>query len=329
VALPDFFIAGAPKAGTTALHAALARHPDLYLSSVKEPKFFLTDGPPPAQGGPGDAKTYREHVWRRPEYEALFAPAPAGTIRGESTPFYLYNLAAQQRIHKLVPQARMIIVLRDPIERAHSNWTHLWSAGLDPIDDFVRACDAEDRRVAAGWADFWHYKRIGLYGAQLDHLHTVFPAEQVLLLRYRDLVDNPAGALDRICAFLGIRPGLIAEIPRENVTAHPDQTLRHQYLSRVLRTGSAVTTRLPGHPARALIDRLESSLQRGAAPRRPLTWQQRQALIPYFEADVRLLENLTGQDFSGWLRPRQDSGGRVGARPAGQRQARNGRPRAF
>jgi hypothetical protein len=329
VALPDFFIAGAPKAGTTALHAALARHPGLYLSPVKEPKFFLTDGPPPAQGGPGDAKTYREHVWRKPDYEALFASAPSGTIRGESTPFYLYNLAAQQRIHKLIPQARMIIVLRDPIERAHSNWTHLWSAGLDPIDDFVRACDAEDRRVTAGWADFWHYRRIGLYGGQLDHLYTMFAADQVLLLRYRDLRENPAGALDRICAFLGVRQGLIAEIPRENVTAHPDQTRRHQYLSRALRTGSAVTTRLPGQPAKAVIDKLESALQRGAAPRRPLTWQQRQALIPYFEADVRLLENLTGRDFSSWLLPRPDSGGLVGARPAGQRQARNGRPRAF
>jgi len=329
VALPDFFIAGAPKAGTTALHAALARHPQLYLSGVKEPKFFLTDGPPPAQGGPGDAKTYREHIWRQPDYEALFAPAPAGTIRGESTPFYLYSPAAQQRINKLIPQAKMIIVLRDPIERAHSNWAHLWSSGLDPIDDFVRACDAEDRRVAAGWAEFWHYKRIGLYGEQLEHLYTMFAAEQVLLLRYIDLVDNPSDTLDRICAFLGVRQGLVADVPRENVTAHPDHTRRHQYLSRVLRSGSAITTRLPGHPAKALIDRLEGSLQRGAAPRRPLTWQQRQALIPFFEGDVRLLENMTGQDFSRWLLPRQYSGGLVGARPTGQRQARNGRPRAF
>ena len=329
MALPDFFIAGAPKAGTTALHAALARHPELYLSAVKEPKFFLTDGPPPAQGGPGDAKTYREHIWRRPDYEALFASAPPGTITGESTPFYLYNFAAQQRINKLIPQARMIVVLRDPIERAHSNWTHLWSAGLDPIDDFVGACGAENRRVAAGWADFWHYKRIGLYGEQLEHLYTLFPPEQVLLFRYRDLVNNPAGTLDRICAFLGIRQGLIDQVPRENVTAHPDQTLRHQYLSKVLRTGSAITSLLPGHPAKELIDRLEGTLQRGAAPRRPLTWQQRQALIPFFEADVRLLGNLTGQDFSSWLLPREASGGQVGTRPAGQRQARNGRPRAF
>src|ERR1700758_1115028 len=106
MALPDFFIAGAPKAGTTAVHAALARHPALYMSAVKEPKFFLTDGPPPDQGGPGDVKTYREHVWRRADYEALFAAAPAGQLRGESTPFYLYNRDAQRRIRDQIPRAK-------------------------------------------------------------------------------------------------------------------------------------------------------------------------------------------------------------------------------
>jgi hypothetical protein len=329
VALPDFFVAGAPKAGTTALHAALAYHPQLYMSAVKEPKFFLTDGPPPTRGGPGDVKTYREHVWQRADYEALFDPAPPGTLRGESTPFYLYDRAAQLRIRALVPQARLILVLRDPVERAHSNWTHLWSAGLDPIDDFARACAAEDERIAAGWADFWHYKRLGLYGEQLQHLYSVFSRQRVLSFKYRDLVDDPAGTLDKICAFLGVEQGLIAQVPRENVTAHPQQTRRHQHLSRILRTGSALTSRLPGHPGKAMIDRLEGSLQQGAAARRPLTWTERQSLIPFFEADNRLLSELTGDDFGHWLQPRPASGGLVGARPTGQRQARNGRPRDF
>jgi Sulfotransferase family len=329
VALPNFFVAGAPKAGTTALHAALARHPELYMSAVKEPKFFLTDGPPPAQGGPGDAKTYRENVWRRADYEALFDGAPPGALRGESTPFYLYSQAAQQRIRTLVPDARMIVVLRDPIERAHSNWTHLWSAGLDPIDDFVRACDAEDRRIAAGWADFWRYKRLGLYGEQVEHLYSVFPADRVLLMRYRELLGNPVGTLNRICVFLGVSPDLISDLPRENVTAHPDQTRRHRYLSKLLRAGTAITTALPRRSARVMIDKLEGSLQQGAAPRRPPTWAQRQALMPFFESDIRLLEDITGDDYSGWLGPREDSGGLVGTRPAGQQQARNGRVREF
>src|SRR5664280_3081429 len=78
MSLPDFLLIGAPKAGTTALHAALAHHPDLYLSPVKEPKFFLCDGPPPRGVGPGDAHSYREWVWRRDDYERLFDAAPPG-----------------------------------------------------------------------------------------------------------------------------------------------------------------------------------------------------------------------------------------------------------
>jgi hypothetical protein len=326
MALPDFFIAGAPKAGTTALHAALSRHPSLYMSAVKEPKFFLSDGPPPNRGGPGDAQTYREHVWRREDYEALFDPAPPGTLRGESTPFYLYNRAAQQRIRALVPGARLIVILRDPVERAHSNWTHLWSAGLDPVGDFVAACGEEERRIAAGWAPFWHYTALGRYGEQLEQLYSVFPGDQVLVFRYRALLESPAQVLDRICGFLGVEQGVITEVPRENVTTHPQLSLRYHVVSRALRVASAASV-VPG--AAAARRSLERVLQRDGSPRRPLTWEQRRALIPRFEADIRLLEVITAEDYSDWLQPRGDSGGLVGARPTGQRQARNGRPREF
>jgi hypothetical protein len=329
MAMPDFFIAGVPKAGTTALHVALAQHPALYMSAVKEPKFFLTDGPPPAQGGPGDAKTYREHIWRQSDYEALFDSAPAGVLRGESTPFYLHSRDAQRRIRAQIPGAKLIVVLRDPVERAHSNWTHLWSAGLDPIGDVVQACAEEDRRIAAGWAEFWQYTSLGRYGEQLVHLFGLFPREQVLVFRYRALIDNPAKALDRVCAFLRVPQGVLTQIPRENVTAHPDPTLRHRAVARTLRAGSAVTAAVPGHAGSGVISRLERILQQDAAPRKPLTWAERQALIPSFETDIKLLETVTGEDFSDWLGPRGDSGGLVGARPSGQRQARNGRPRSF
>ena len=126
--MPHFLVVGVPKAGTTALHAALQQHPQLFLPQVKEPKYFLTDGPPPTRGGPGDLETYREHVWRRADYEALFAPVPAGMLTGECTPFYLYDRDAQRRIKAAIPDARLIVIVRDPVERAHSNWTHLWGA---------------------------------------------------------------------------------------------------------------------------------------------------------------------------------------------------------
>jgi hypothetical protein len=328
VTLPDFLVIGAPKAGTTALHSALTRHPELFMSPVKEPKFFLTDGPPPARGGgPGDIQTYREHIWRRGDYEALFAPAPAGSLCGESTPFYLYDHAAQRRIRTLIPHARLIVILRDPVERAHSNWTHLWSAGLEPIGDFVRACAAEEQRVAAGWAAFWHYTRLGRYGEQLDHLLTVFPRDQVLILRYRALVDVPAATLDEICGFLGVWQGIIAEVPRENVTAHPGSSISHRAVSKAVRAATTWGRHLPGNTGIVITKPLERFLQQNARERQPLTWEQRQAVLPYFENDIRLVEKVTEADFGGWLQPRERSGGLVGSRPPGQSQARNGQPR--
>ncbi len=329
MALPDFFVAGVPKAGTTALHSALARHPSLYMSPVKEPKFFLTDGPPPAEGGPGDLKTYREHVWRRTAYEALFDGARAGHIKGESTPFYLFSRDAQVRIKALIPDAKLIVVLRDPVERAHSNWAHMWSAGLDPSGDFLDACASEQQRIAAGWADFWRYTGLSMYGEQLRHLYTVFPRERVLVFRYRALLADPVPVLDRVCSFLGVRTGLLTEVPRENVTAQPHATARHSVVSAARRASTTLSALLPGHLGAKMTDQLENILQQDAAPRRPLTWEQREALVPVFKADIALLEDITGEDFSDWLQPRGESGGLVGARPTGQRQARNGRPRQF
>ena len=186
--LPHFVIAGAPKAGTTALHGALATHPGLYLSPVKEPKYYLTDGrPPPLSGqrGPGDAHSAQEWIWRRERYLALFDDAPAGSVRGESTPFYLYDRAAQRRLVADVPDVKVVVVVRDPVDRAYSNWAHLRADGLEPEADFLTAVRAEEQRIAAGWAPFWHYRGLGTYGAQLRDLYAHVPRERTMLLRYR------------------------------------------------------------------------------------------------------------------------------------------------
>jgi len=162
---------------------------------------------------------------------------------------------------------------------------------------------------------------------QLEHLYQVFPREQVFVFRYRALLERPAESLDQICGFLGVPRGVVTEVPRENVTAHPEPTLRHRAVSRALRVSAAATALLPGMSA--MTDSLERMLQRDSPPRQPLTWAERQALIPRFEADIARLEDITGESFTDWLQPRGDSGGLVGARPAGQSQARNGKPREF
>ena len=150
---PDALVIGAPKAGTSALHAALARHPEVYASAVKEPKYYLCgDAPPPAYCGPGDAHSQQEWVWRRADYLSLFDPAPAETVRLESTPFYLYLPDARRRIAEDLPDVRLVAIIRDPVDRAYSNWMHLWVDGLEPEADFCAAWRAEEARIDAGWA---------------------------------------------------------------------------------------------------------------------------------------------------------------------------------
>jgi hypothetical protein len=304
MALPDFFLLGAPKAGTTALHAALAQHPQLYLSPVKEPKFYLCDGRPPrgfGQRGPGDAHSAREWIWRRNRYEALFDAAPAGALRGESTPFYLYDHAAQQRIQADVPAAKLLVVLRDPVDRAYSNWMHLWSDGLEPIDDFATAWAAEDRRVAAGWAPFWHYRRLGLYGEQLRGLIDRFGREQVHVLRYRDLVETPVQALDAVCAFLGVATGVIAGARRANSHAYVPPSPRATALARTLRAGAALGAYAPPQIWRRLSRPLLATLQRDHARRPVLDPDLRLRLVEVYREDNALLGELTGRSFVDWM----------------------------
>ncbi|MEU4237210.1 sulfotransferase domain-containing protein [Actinoplanes sp. NPDC026619] len=300
--LPDFLIAGVPKAGTTALHAALQPHPSLFLSAVKEPKFFLFDGPPPRHGGPGDVQTYQEHVWRRADYEALFAPAPPGTLRGEATPFYLYDLKAHERMAALVPDAKIILLLRDPVDRAHSNWTHLWIAGLESEADFLDACRAEPARIEAGWADFWHYTRLGLYGSQIESLYKHFPREQVLLLRYRELKDSPAVTLDRVCAFLGVETGVLSAIPRENVNRHVvEDNPVNAVLRRLLRAGGEFGHRFPVPARLAARGPLLTLLHRKQGTRPVTTPAERAELLPLFADDIALLQDVTGARYDDWL----------------------------
>jgi hypothetical protein len=299
--LPDFLVAGVPKAGTSALHAALVRHPQLFLPEVKEPKFFLTDGPPPSAGGPGDRQTYQEHVWRRADYEALFDPAPPGTLRGEATPFYLHDLASHGRIARLIPHARLILVLRDPVDRAHSNWSHLWGAGLEPEADFLRAVQLEPARRARGWAAFWHYTDLGRYGSQLRHLLEHFPREQILLLRYRDLRDDPRGTVDRVCRFLGVATGRVSDIPPENVRHYVADTPTNAVLRLVLRNGGRIGHRFPVPVRRSFSRPLLALLHREHGRRPKVTPAQRAALLPRFVEEIELLQDVSGESYGDWL----------------------------
>ena len=299
---PDFFLIGAPKAGTSALHAALAQHPALFLSPVKEPKYYMCgDSPPPAYKGPGDAHSNQEWVWQRDRYLALFDQAPAGRLRGESTPFYLYNRDARRRIAADNPDAKLIAVLRDPVDRAYSNWMHLRMDGLEPQGDLVEAARREQERVDAGWAPFWHYRGLGMYGRQVKDLLDHFPREQVLLLRYRTLVDHPVDTLDRVSDFLGVERARVASVPSDNSRPFVQHGRRAQTIGTVIRAGARIGQFFPPEVWRRASRPLIAQLHKGGDPNRPaLTPDQRAELLAPHLPDIELLEKVTGESYDEW-----------------------------
>jgi hypothetical protein len=304
-AAPDFFLIGAPKAGSTALHDALAKHPQLYASPVKEPKFFLTDGRPrrSAHRGPGDAHSAREWVWQPERYRRLFADAPPDALRFESTPFYLWDKASHARIARAVPSAKLIAVIRDPVDRAYSNWTHLRADGLEPEAQFLAACRAEPQRVALGWAPFWRYLDLGRYGEQFNSLFRYFDPAQVKVIRYRDLVDAPQQTLDGVCAFLGVATGVLSPPPDANLGRWAPDGVVNRTLRHAVRGGAAAGSLVHPQVWRTVQRPLLTALQRGSSPRPRLRNLERAALVPHFAEDNALLSDLLGVDYSDWLAP--------------------------
>lgn len=193
--LVNFIIAGAQKAGTTALFDHLADLPGISLSTVKEVHFFDDD----------------TVDWSRSDYGAYhahFSPTP-GTVVGEATPIYLYWPRSLERIAAYNPAMRLIVMLRDPVERAWSHWRMetARSAERRPFAWCIR--QGRQRLFASepwGHNREFSYVERGFYGDQLDRLFQIFPREQVLFLKADDLRTDPNTVLAQVCAYLGAPP---------------------------------------------------------------------------------------------------------------------------
>lgn len=188
-----FLVAGVQKGGTTALYDYLAEHPALNLSMEKEPHFFDDD---------------RGVDWSDPDYalyDAAFMDRPG--LRGEATPIYLYWPTCLERIARYNPAMRLILLFRDPVERAWSHWRMEHARGweTEPFGWCIREGRARvDDPAAPGCHRVFSYVERGFYAAQLERTWARFPIEQVLCLRSQDLENDPDGTLALICAFLGI-----------------------------------------------------------------------------------------------------------------------------
>ena len=203
----DFVVAGVKKAGTTALDAYLREHPEICMGDIKEVHFFDED----------------EHFsGRRPDYRvyhAFFSPRPSHKLLGDATPSDMYWPHGRERIHAYNPAMKFILLLRNPVERAYSEWNINRGKGNEKLS-FWDALQSESERLRDPTPNErrrFAYVGRGRYAAQIEDIWRYFPREQTLILKSEALLQRPQETLDAICAFLGVTPMPIVSAKAENV----------------------------------------------------------------------------------------------------------------
>ncbi|HWB65610.1 MAG TPA: sulfotransferase [Mycobacteriales bacterium] len=296
--LPNFLILGAPRAATTSLHYYLQEHPDICMSTTKEPNFFLFDhaASPPRPYVGSDPRIVAKSVIDRAAYERLFTK-PGATAIGEASPLYLYTRESPEEIARHIPDARLIAIVREPIARAYSHFRYVFTdLRGDAVMPAFRA--AVERELPLGYAPYQpgeHSLRLGRYAEQLQRYLDVFPREQLLVLDYDEVVAQPDDSLARICRLLGVADsfGFNTELKYNPATASPSVRL----LDRMIRPIRPQLKRaLPPRVAAALARRRAvATAGRQAAPD-PIPDDLRRRLTDYYADDLAWLAQEFGID---------------------------------
>jgi Sulfotransferase domain len=295
--LPDFLILGAPKAGTTAIYHALKQHPGVFMPKQKELRFFAFDGKKIEKGDPVNRKvvtdidTYRGH----------FSDAEGSQIKGEASPGYLSSEEAPGRIRSTVPEARLIAILRNPVERAFSHFLFAVQQGYEPPDaKFLQA-------LRDPYVDYRGFRRRrpyvidGLYGRSLSRYLQLFGREQLHLIRYEELEASPQRVLHELYLFLeldtaGTESGESAELTQGYAASGmPRNALLHTVLKSrpVSRSLKLMFGASKGEGHRAAL--VGKNLYKPALTEDE--WMQAREL---FQADIEVLEDLICWDCGAW-----------------------------
>jgi hypothetical protein len=312
--IPNFFIVGAPKAGTTSLYAYLEQHPQIYMSPLKETYYFASEvrvenfsaderarvtreAHGLAQYLRGDMRTKRfgAVVSSWDDYLKLFQQARDEIAIGEATPHYLWSETAARNIAARIPHARIIISLRNPVDRAFSNYLHMLTAGATRRS-FREQIDANLRCTDKKFGLDWPFLEFGQYTQQIQRYLEQFPRTQIHISLYEDLEGAPERLMSDLFAFLGVDRDFGTNVSR-----------RHNQPAIPKSAAAAYAMKLPLLPRMVKIvpapmrQRLRSLLLRSRASL-AMDPTDRAFLTDYYREEIGKLAALLDRDLSGWLR---------------------------
>ncbi|NNM16846.1 MAG: sulfotransferase, partial [Bacteroidia bacterium] len=203
---PNFLIIGAEKSGTTSLYHYLNQHPDVFMTPEKEPFFYIfKNGTPAILGEHIDDDVFlRTRIKSDELYANQFEGAHNESAVGEASASYIYMKEAAENIASDIPDTKIIVVLRNPVERAYSNFLHCIKRGVEPMRDFNQYVDTneEEKRISTNKGLVLYYLEKGFYSKHLSEYYNRFPKSNIKVILYEDLKLIPEDALKEIYDFL-------------------------------------------------------------------------------------------------------------------------------
>ena len=298
MALPHFIVIGAGRSGTTSLHHCLKQHPDVYMCPHKSPNYFVSQEEQPSREGPRVRAMARQWVSDRKEYERLFDGARGIKIRGEVSPVYLQATSAPGAIHDACPDAKLIAVLRNPIDRAYAHFLGRRRDGLEGRRDFSEVVKEELADPLPDDVAFGSYLGCGRYHHFLQGYYERFAPERIKVFLFDALQNDMQGLMAEVYEFLEVDTGFVPDTAyRHNRSGEIENPVVRQIWTRsaplrtFLRPLWPEFVRDAVHPLRSV-----------ALVKPELDAAIRTRLVSVFREDVNQLQNLIGRDLSHWLR---------------------------
>ena len=297
VRVPGLIVIGAARSGTTALYEQLRQHPQIFLSPSKEANYFAFEGEPLDYRGPG-ADFVNNSVATWDDYVNLFADAPSDAVIGDISPLYLYAPKAAERIRTRLPDAKLVAILRNPIDQAFSHFQYARAWTIEPLESFDAALDAEPQRLRDHWQPLFQYSDFPRYAEQIRRFQAHFPPSQLKIFLYEDYRADPHGVLREIFEFVGVDADFVPTLdPRTNMGGDPRSPLLQSIIMRPNLLGSLAAVFLP----QALRRRIRDRLSRLNVVRADLSPSARERLAAKLRPEILDLQGLLGRDLSMWL----------------------------